>query len=95
MRRDGATSDMDIGMSTSKSIPQHFTITVDKHLSLDLVAIHAFWYQDGEEQHLQSVLTGQSFLDIGPQSVALIVHNVLETFAKGVPSSEEENQRLV
>ena len=93
MRRDGATSDLDIGMSTS-SVPQNITITVDKHLSIDLVAIHAYWMQDGEEQHLQSVLTGQSFLDIGPQSVAVIVHKVLQEYAKGV-SSSEENQRLI
>jgi hypothetical protein len=94
VRRDGATSDMDIGMSTSKGIPQQLTITVDKHLSLDMVAIHAYWMQGGEEKHLQSVLTGRSFLEIGPQSVALIVHNVLQEYVKGVPSSEKEERRL-
>lgn len=78
----------------SKSVPQHITITIDKHLQLDLVAIIATWNNGGEHQYLKSVLMGQSFLEIGPQSVALIVHKVLEEFAKGVPSSEE-NQRLI
>jgi hypothetical protein len=82
-------------MSTSKSIPQQFTITIDKHTSIDLVAIHAYWMQDGEEQHMLTSLTGQSFLDVGPQSVAVIVHKVMEAYAKGVPSSEEENKRLI
>lgn len=76
-------------MSTSKSVPQHITITIDKHLQLDLVAIIATWNQGSEHMSMKSVLMGQSFLEIGPQSVALIVHKVLEEFAKGDTSSEE------
>ena len=78
----------------SKSIPQQFSIVVDKHMSVDMVAIHVDWMQNGEPQHLQSIMTGQSFIEVGPQSIAVLVHTVLQEYAKGVPSSEE-NQRLI
>ena len=85
---------MAIGTYMSKDIPQQVVILVDKHLSVDLVAINVTWIQNGEEQHLRSVLTGQSFLEVGPQSIAVIVSRVLQEYAKGVPSSEE-NQKLI
>jgi hypothetical protein len=72
------------------SIPQHFSIIVDKHLRLDLVAIHAAWTQDGETQHLQSVMTGQSFLEVGPQSIAVIVHKILQEHEKGEPHAHQQ-----
>lgn len=78
----------------SKAVPQHVTITIDRHLQSDMVAIIATWNQGGEHMFLKSVLMGQSFLEIGPQSVAVIVHRILEEYAKGDTSSEE-NQKLI